>query len=209
MAEFRTRGKTMLIISHDLHAIQAISTRIIFLDHGRIMGDGDPARVVGDYETFMQSRGSSDLRREWGSREAEIASVELHDESGMPSTYFRAGGRLSACIRYRTASRIVAPVFGYAIADRQGRVICGDNTQIEQASIPFIEGEGEIVMELDNLPVAAGNYLMSFSLHSSDHAVNYHRLDHAFPVVISGGKQVDGCCYIPCRWSMRPGVRTR
>lgn len=205
MAEFRARGKTMLIISHDLHAIQAISTRIIFLDHGRIMGDGDPARVVGDYETLMQSRGSSDLRREWGSREAELSAIELRDESGSPATHFRAGGRLSAIIRYRAASRIEAPVFGYAIADPQGRVICGDNTQIEQAYIPFIEGNGEIILDIDQLPLAAGNYLMSFSLHSADHSVNYHRLDHAFPVVISGGKQVDGCCYIPCRWSMRTG----
>ena len=43
-------GMTVLFVSHDMAAIQRLCNRVIWLDAGRVVRDGDPAEVVGEYE---------------------------------------------------------------------------------------------------------------------------------------------------------------
>lgn len=197
---FRRAGKTMLIISHDLSTIQSISDRILFLDEGKVAGIGDPHEVIGSYRSLSRSRQTSGHEREWGTGEARIEGVTFEDEQGRPADTFESGGLVRCRIRYRTDRRIEEPVFGFAFSDANARLIFGSNTQIEGFRIPAIEGEGEVVMELRNIPVSAGHYLFSFSLHSSDHRTNYHRLDHAFSITVLSQSRFEGVCRIPCRW---------
>ena len=202
MEEFRKCGKTMLIISHDLHAIQSISDRIVFLDHGRIMGIGTPAEMIGQYQDSARQQAAGHLRREWGTGEVRIESAEFRTAGGRESQVFNHGEPLEVTIRYQASQRIANPVFGFAIADTSGRVVFGNNTQIEQFTVPVIEGSGSVTARLENLPLGAGAFLFSFSVHSADHQTNYHRLDHAFPITVKHGKPTDGCCYIPTQWKV-------
>ena len=66
--------------------------------------------------------------------------------------------------------------------------------------IGTIDGEGEIVLRLKDLSLASGNYLFSFSVHSDDHTVNYHRLDNYFIIGVNNPKRFDGCVYLPTEW---------
>jgi len=199
---FRKAGKTMLIISHDLGTIQSISDRILFLDEGRVAGMGDPHEVIGAYRSLSRSRQTSGHEREWGTGEARIEGVAFEDADGRPKDTFASGGRVRCRIRYRAPQRIEDPVFGFSLADANARLIFGSNTQIDGVRIAAIEGEGEIILELRDLPMAAGHYLLSFSLHSSDHRTNYHRLDHAFSITIVSESRFEGVCRIPVKWSV-------
>jgi ABC-type polysaccharide/polyol phosphate transport system ATPase subunit len=204
MEAFREQGKTMLIISHDLPTIQSISDRILFLDHGRIMGDGIPKEIVEAYEMFIHRRNSADLQREWGTREVVLTDVEFRHRNGQKGGKFSYGESLTAGIRYTAQHRIENPVFGFAIADQHGRIVNGNNSQIERVAIPFIEGEGTIELQFDHLNLAKGLYLFSFSIHSWDHKVNYHRRDNSFPIEVESAAPFEGYFYLPCRWSV-PG----
>jgi ABC-type polysaccharide/polyol phosphate transport system ATPase subunit len=205
MMEFRARGKTMLVISHDLPTIQSVSDRILFLDHGRVLGDGPPAAVIDQYEGFWRERGSADLRREWGTREVTITQVDFRDATGRAATRFAWGETLEAEVHYRASRRVAAPVFGFAVSDEHGRLIYGNNTQIEGFGIPYVEGVGTLAIRLRDLNLAPGTYLFSFSVHSADHAVNYHRVDHAYPVAVESDKRFEGCSYLPVEYAHRMG----
>jgi hypothetical protein len=67
--------------------------------------------------------------------------------------------------------------------------------------IPWIEGEGERILTLERVNMARGAYLFSFSIHSENHQINYHRLDHAFPIVVECLRDFEGVTHIPCTWS--------
>jgi ABC-type branched-subunit amino acid transport system ATPase component len=46
--ELRDRGKTFLITDHEIRLIMALCSRLIVLDHGELLADGDPATVRAD-----------------------------------------------------------------------------------------------------------------------------------------------------------------
>ncbi len=66
-AEFRRRGKTILLVTHALGLVEKFCDDVLWLDGGRIRGEGDPRRVVSAYKTDVarteeQNLAASDAR---------------------------------------------------------------------------------------------------------------------------------------------------
>ena len=204
MSEFREQKKTMLIISHDLNTIQTVSDQILFLDHGRVLGHGSPVKMIGQYETFWREQMSAERRREWGTREVLLTGAQFLDEAGHETTKFRWGQSLTVRLHYEAQAPVGPSVFGFGISDENGHLVHGNNTQIENVSIPALSGRGTVVLKLPSLNLAKGTYLFSFSVHSADHRVNYHRLDYAFAIAVEASKAFEGICYMPSEWKQEP-----
>jgi lipopolysaccharide transport system ATP-binding protein len=79
MARFRREGKTLLVVSHDLQTIRAVSDRILLLDEGRIRGLGSPSQVLNRYERVWRQRFCAEQAREYGTGEAAIEDVLFLD----------------------------------------------------------------------------------------------------------------------------------
>ena len=202
MADFREQKKTMLIISHDLGTIQSVSDKILFLDHGRVLGHGDPGQVVGQYETFGRNQASAERSREWGTRDVILTGAEFSDEAGNATTKFKWGGSLTVRLSYEVKNPVGASIFGFGISDEAGRLVHGSNTEIASVTIPGLSGCGQVVLKLPRLNLARGTYFFSFSVHSADHKVNYHRMDNAYAIGVETEKNFEGICHIPSEWSI-------
>jgi len=50
MNKFREAGTGTILVSHALPTIESLCTRAIWLDHGKIMAEGDPKYVVQAYQ---------------------------------------------------------------------------------------------------------------------------------------------------------------
>lgn len=186
MTEFRKSGKTLLLISHDLGTIMSISDRIAILDHGTIVDIGEPGMMVEKYRSsiFAQAVGPVDMA-EWGTKEVVLKKMELVNADGAPIDVVGDDRIIRVAIHYEAMRRIETPVFGFSIWRNEFGNIFGSNTQLEGFEIPYIDkGDGCITLELDASQFQSGIYSMSFSVHSSDHSINYHRLEHALSVFI-------------------------
>jgi len=53
-AEFRRRGKTILLVTHSLNLVERFCDEALWLDEGRVQTHGDPKRVVGAYLTAVE-----------------------------------------------------------------------------------------------------------------------------------------------------------
>ena len=53
-AEFRRRGKTILLVTHSLNLVERFCDEAVWLDEGRVQTHGDPKRVVGAYLTAVE-----------------------------------------------------------------------------------------------------------------------------------------------------------
>jgi len=202
MDEFKKQGKTMLIISHDMGTVQSISDRILLLDEGRIIGMGNPGNMIGQYRALSGRKAASGLEREWGTAEVRIIDVKFFNEHGELADTFKRGAALEVRVSYEADHSIMNPIFGFSIADEAGRLIYGNNTQIEEFDIPVIDGKGSLILRLKQLSMSTGTYLFSFSVHSADHRINYHRLDNHFSIAVESEKKFEGC-YMDINWSMR------
>ena len=60
-AEFKRRGKTILLVTHALAMVERFCDEALWLDAGRIKGSGDPKRIVGAYITDVERREEHEL----------------------------------------------------------------------------------------------------------------------------------------------------
>ncbi len=201
MDAFHRAGKSMLIISHDMHTIRSVSDRIAYLDHGVLKGIGSAQEMTARYGADSLAGGRAGGAREWGTGEARLTAVTLVDAEGRPTAVVAPDQRLHVCLDWEAPRRIDRPTFGFSLADAADRTVFGSNTEIDGCDVPFIEGRGRFLLEIDAGVLHAGNYVLSFSLHSRNHAVNYHRLEHHLPVTLAGPAGFDGVCRLPSRWA--------
>lgn len=203
MNEFRKSGKTLVLISHDLGAIQSISDRIAILDHGTITNVGGPVDMVDAYHGTLlaEATGGAVAATEWGSREALITSVAMLDPAGSATKRLPNDRMLRLQVDFTSTRRIENPVFGFSISAPDKGVIFGSNTQLERYPIAAIDEKGgRIVFEIDASALQAGNYQLSFSLHSSDHSQNFHRLENALSFYIDApSRGFDGIAALPVK----------
>jgi len=181
--EFQKSEKSMLVVSHDLETLKKISHRILLLDEGRVIELGDPAGVVDEYLRSGLYRKGEVVIKEWGSREVEIVRVEMEDEEGKPAQRFLCGRKMRVKIYYKcNKDQISNPVFGFSIADGEGQLCYGTNTQIEGYKIDKITGKGMIELEFPQLTLLQGKYYLSLAIHSWDHLI---QLPALHPIKVS------------------------
>jgi ABC-type polysaccharide/polyol phosphate transport system ATPase subunit len=53
-AEFRRRNKTILLVTHSLGLVERFCDEAVWIDDGRVMGHGDPKRMVDAYLTAVE-----------------------------------------------------------------------------------------------------------------------------------------------------------
>ncbi len=53
VADFKRRGKTIVLVTHDLGAIERWCDEVVLLDHGRLVEWGGPRRVIDEYRRLV------------------------------------------------------------------------------------------------------------------------------------------------------------
>jgi len=82
-AEFKRRGKTILLVTHSLGMVERFCDEALWLDAGRIKGSGDPKRIVGAYVTDVEKREEHELAAtDAKARQEANAAIVSPDEPG-------------------------------------------------------------------------------------------------------------------------------
>src|SRR4030095_17032325 len=79
LVDFRDEGRTIVLVTHAMNSVKDMCDRAIWLTHGVITGEGDPAELVEAYTEMMlgdrSATAAGSVRR--GSGEIEVERVEL------------------------------------------------------------------------------------------------------------------------------------
>jgi ABC-type polysaccharide/polyol phosphate transport system ATPase subunit len=80
-AEFKRRGKTILLVTHSLGLVEQFCDEALWLDAGRVKGSGDPLRIVGAYRTDVGEREEQELAaNDAKARRSASAAIVSPDE---------------------------------------------------------------------------------------------------------------------------------
>ncbi len=200
--DFQKRGKTIVFVSHALGIVEELCDRVILLQKGEILCQGEPGEVLRDYQKRVLVKDNAIEVREWGTREAVITGVRFFDAGGKETRKFVSWEPMEVEISYRASSWIDKPIFGFSIHDGEGISCFGSNTQLAGCEVPGIEGEGSVRLRIERLTLGQGNFFFNFSLHSSDHTVQYHRLDFMHEVQVENAREARGYLELDTKWDI-------
>lgn len=136
-------GRTVLFVSHNMHAIEELCPRSILLKNGRVERSGPTHQVVAQYMALAGGQGvwsiDSQTERE-GTGNAVIARLELltvDSETPIHQLNFRQSFRLR--IYYRARKRLNDPRFGFALLTDMGERVFQTETSETKFAIAAIE----------------------------------------------------------------------
>ena len=143
----------------------------------------------------------------FGTREVEITRVEFLDAWDQPREVFETGERLTIRMHYRAQRRIDEPVFGLAIYQRNGFHINGPNTRFGGCPIPAVSGSGYVDYIIDELPLLAGEYVITAAVYDAAmlHAFDHHERQFRLTVHTAGSGERFGTVLIKSHWQWSEG----
>jgi lipopolysaccharide transport system ATP-binding protein len=157
--ELRSRGVTIMFVSHAVSDVKAIGDRALWLDHGRVVDCGDPDRVVAKYlaamvekdSTYLIRRAETRKRREgadavrapeivdtipnidhrYGDGRAEVLGIGVFDDQGRPLHLLDPCSRVLVRISVRAKEGVPLPIVGFMLRNQLGIDFSGTNTARE------------------------------------------------------------------------------
>jgi hypothetical protein len=213
--ELRSRGMTIVFVSHDMAEIERLCNRAIFLSQGQIRAEGDPRQVIAEYyETVMAGAlptllpQANDLDRPTNGNgalpAAEILNLRFLNQAGEPVEAIPTGAPFAARIDYVARRPIEDPVFELLFHAPDGRLHCQYSTALTDDPIPRLEGLGSVEIASDALGLTPGLFAIDAALTRRGALSPYDRKRRAWFLKVLPGKPVRGLFYAPQRWRLLP-----
>lgn len=171
--DFKQEGKTILFVSHDLGSISKYCDKVILLNKGTKLCEGECKEVIDVYKKVLVNQldnsneaGETDelnlvdkLTREgkewknlltinpnkleYGSKLAEIMDFCIIDNVGNVTNNLLKSKSFTIKMRVVFNDRIQEPIFAFTIKDLKGTELTGTNTMVEKIYTETVE-PGEI-----------------------------------------------------------------
>ncbi len=216
--ELRAHGVTILFVSHNMLAVQALCDRVMLLDQGRVVALGAPAEALHMYEELLRSRWQTEGAASKPAHPpgmlpragARITRVELRNGSGEGRRIFHPREGLRAAGHYHASERIPDPVFGFSFIRQDGVICTWSRTKFDDVTIPFIEGPGCFEIEVDEIRLTPGFYTFFVGIFDRTDAAHYAiRQDDTFVVEDPKKPLIDpmlGVFNLNVRWRIPPSA---
>ncbi|MBI5895697.1 MAG: ABC transporter ATP-binding protein, partial [Desulfobacterales bacterium] len=165
LMDYKRQGGSIIFVSHNSAAVEAVSDRVMWLDHGKLMAIGEPADVLERYEKQARELSMAAAQRLCQQPAAEeeeifINSVACCDLAGRPQTMFDFGEPLEIRIEFQTSTEIVNPYFliyftkgGFASNHFSTISMLADGTELGP-----VKGKGIISCLVKNPCMTPGEY---------------------------------------------------
>ncbi|MCM1172622.1 MAG: ABC transporter ATP-binding protein [Clostridium sp.] len=175
--EFKNAGKTILFVSHDLGSIAKYCDKVILLNKGIKMAEGDPKEVIDLYKQVLVSNAENrDLDEtgtaineeqqltedgavwkeslmqnpnalEYGNKYAQIIDFAIIDDKGRITNNIQKNTEFKIRMKVKFNRDIEEPIFAFTIKDLQGTDVTGTNTMYELLNFGLVKRDEVKVIE--------------------------------------------------------------
>jgi len=197
---FREQGATILLVSHNMDAIESMCQRAVWLDHGKVAALDSAQSVVSQYqgrvredESERMGQAQLDTEHRWGNRKIEITRARITNSQNEDESIFYTGQTLVLRLEYMAHQPVQSPVFGMAIHRNDGLHISGPNTAFAKMDLGMVQGSGEITYTIPALALLEGLYHISVAAADREDTeiFDYHHLAYDFRVLNYGHSNVE------------------
>jgi ABC-type sugar transport system ATPase subunit len=187
LSELKRSGATVLLVSHDLAAVESVCPRTVVLRGGSIVDDGRTDDVLVRYVTeanreFVAAAASSIP----GSNELTI-DASLVDADGKETTTVNAGNSVTIRLAYRSPRDYTGYFTVGIVHPRQGCLIQAAMQYTEPEPVR-LQSQGVVECRFPNLPLMPGLYELwgAFTGEAAYGAILEWQRLHRFEVIRRG-----------------------
>ncbi len=141
--ERRSSGKTVVLVTHDMAAVQSFCDRAMLLDDGEMHYLGDPEEAaLRYYRMNFGGRGEGAQAQDVPDVNARLIDVWLENPAGERTENIEQGDPIGFNVIFEARHDLVHPVFGFHFQTADGVQVFGFTEQLE---LP--DGEPDVLRE--------------------------------------------------------------
>ena len=218
----KEQGRTLLFVSHNMAAVQAICGRSICISHGRVVYDGPTEGAIGSYLDSVPTMAGSSMQGRWDltqrlSSEGEhlvLRGLRFASEDRDPIDTVALGAGLDVVIEVEALHEVPKPHVWVVITSDVGQPLASFNSGMRPLDVPGRRTRREeVVLRINALPLTPGRYWVDVGVTDKrDNAsVDFVQRAASFTVlptdIFGTGYQfspTDGVAYLDATWSVAP-----
>lgn len=187
MGEVAGQGRTVLIVSHNMSAIQALCKRAILLRTGRLVDDGPTSDVIRNYLKFLEKGASTPFKDNLERKCSEtimLTGACMLDEYGHHTKSPISGKPLTLKFDYQNKTDIKQVDVIMTIYNHLGSAVSHLNTRVQGIRLPVKES-GSYYCTIPRLPLPIGDYRIAIALQVNNQNVDLIPNILVFSVMVS------------------------
>ena len=163
MESVATEGRTVFLVSHNMESINALCTRAIWIDDGRLRADGEPNDIIRDYlATTRAELGAislADRSDRTGPGPIRFVGLEMRNAAGDTIDTINAGETVEFVLSYVTNSDRLTHVSPYMyIRDQYDHPLLIFWSKLTAEDFETLPSEGKLVCLVPRFPLSPGTY---------------------------------------------------
>ncbi len=181
---FREEGRTILFCSHSLYQVEALCSRVIWLDRGEVQLDAEPASVIKAYNDFLdKALPASQISKDNGQVSgrdkplsvsttgrrgvARITDIQVMVDGikGSKLSVMSKHSNITIQVEFTSEFSCPAPTVALIFSNRNGQIISSTSTKLDQVNLlRNSEGEGKAKVTFPDFPLLRGDYWLDLYL---------------------------------------------
>ena len=187
---------SIIYVSHDLNSLKLLCERVLLLDKGELVKQGDPQDVINSYNYLIAKLNDSDNKiskeknSSFGAFDIQITHAQVIGKDSLTST-IAAGEEATVTLTLQANTNLNDMTVGILIKDKFGQHIFGTNTHNHQLPQNFAQGKSYQVQFSMPLNIGVGKYFLTAAVHTHDtHTAHCsHWLENAATFEVLGHKE--------------------
>ena len=178
--EMKRQGRTILLVSHNMSAIDNFCDRAMVIRGGEIADLGEPKAVIRNYlDSFVPSKREAVALRDRQDRDGTgrllITDYGFETASGMSVRVPRAGDDLTIVLDYEGADggAIEQVEIGFAVTTEEGAKLVRFSTESLASPFAQIPSSGRFRLHVPRFPLAEGKYTAGFRVVVGGEVADY------------------------------------
>ncbi|MDT2755506.1 ABC transporter ATP-binding protein [Enterococcus pseudoavium] len=210
--EFRQKGKTILFVSHDIHAVRRFCDRVYWLQKGKVIEEGDTLPVTEKYDNYLKRKAAISLGHsideevstsvDYVSQIVTLDHARLYNSKHENTDEIQRDEFCYVRVDYTVIDdSIKDPVLGVAIRTVNNDYVMGPNTRYEGVKIPWEKGKNTFYIEYEQMFLGNGEYYFDVALFEQNAQVPFIYKSKAIKMFVVGKYDVEGLVGLPHRWT--------
>lgn len=163
LAALREGGAAVIFVSHNLHLVQGLATRALYLDHGVVRAEGEVAAVVARYVDAINlgtSEAAGRIQEGGTASEVKILDISLLGAENQRITRIASGDPVRVRISYRSMRDVPKARCGLSLWTGEGVRIATFDSAFAGGNLSLNSGDGFVDCVIPELALLPDRYFI-------------------------------------------------